>query len=311
MVSEIGFGAWGIGGRTAGATSYGTTDDGVSRAALAAALDHGITFFDTSNVYGDGHSEALIGEVFASRRDKVVIATKAGLRNFRDPADFSAPALRDSLTRSLRRLRTDYVDILQLHNPTEAAFGCASEIRDCLEAMKSEGLIRAFGSSLKAPDSGIAAMDELGAATLQVNLNMLDPRAIDSGLLAVTAQRGVGIVARTPLCFGFLSGKIDETTAFGEDDHRSRWPRDQLIRWSRAAKSIFSRLRCPENQSPGDMALRFCLSFPEVSTVIPGMMTPQEVVSNAAVSDYGGLNSHDIDIVADVNKDMAKPTAGP
>src|SRR5882724_10158294 len=117
QVSEIGFGTWGIGGRTEGETSYGDTDDGASRDALGAALDRGVTFFDTSNVYGDGHSETLIGEALGPRRNQVVLATKAGFVGYQVPADFSPANLRASLFGSLRRLRTDVVDLLQLHNP--------------------------------------------------------------------------------------------------------------------------------------------------------------------------------------------------
>ena len=116
QVSVVGFGAWGIGGRTPGATSYGATDDAVSRRALEEAFDRGITFYDTASVYGDGHSEELIGECFDGRRHEIVIATKAGITSSFRGYDFSAPALRASLEGSLRRLRTDYVDLFQLHN---------------------------------------------------------------------------------------------------------------------------------------------------------------------------------------------------
>src|SRR5215472_7737118 len=118
IVSEIGFGAWGIGGRTVEQTSYGDTDDGVSLAALARALDRGITFFDTASAYGDGHSEELLGVALAPHRDRVVIATKAGYTRFDQPPDYAAQPLRRSLEASLRRLRSDHVDLLQLHNPS-------------------------------------------------------------------------------------------------------------------------------------------------------------------------------------------------
>src|SRR5215203_5260822 len=114
-VSEIGFGAWGIGGRTVGQTSYGDTDDATSLAALGRALDRGITFFDTSSAYGNGHSEALIGRAFASSRQRVVIATKAGYEAWDRPPDFSAAAIVASAESSLARLRTDYIDLFQLH----------------------------------------------------------------------------------------------------------------------------------------------------------------------------------------------------
>ena len=151
-VSEIGFGAWGIGGRTAGATSYGDTDDELSLAALGNALDAGITFFDTSPAYGSGHSEALIGRAFAgARRDRVVIATKAGYTDWTQPPDFAPGAIRRSLEASLRRLGTDRVDVLQLHNPAPALFA-TGVLAAALDGLVAEGKARCWGVSVKAPE---------------------------------------------------------------------------------------------------------------------------------------------------------------
>src|SRR6266436_4427413 len=117
VVSEIGFGGWGIGGRTANQTSYGDTDDRISRAALERALERGITFFDTSAAYGDGHSEELIGQAIKGRRAQVIVATKAGYYSWDRPPDFTPQAIVASIERSLQRLDTHYLDVLQLHNP--------------------------------------------------------------------------------------------------------------------------------------------------------------------------------------------------
>ena len=133
VVSEIGFGAWGIGGRTVSQTSYGDTDDRTSLAALARAQDCGITFFDTSAAYGNGHSEELIGEALAGVRHEAVLATKAGYEAWDQPPDFSAAAIVASTERSLARLRTDYVDLLLLHNaPLDTLL--ASDVREALAA---------------------------------------------------------------------------------------------------------------------------------------------------------------------------------
>ncbi|TMJ21801.1 MAG: aldo/keto reductase, partial [Alphaproteobacteria bacterium] len=204
-VSEIGFGAWGIGGRTAGTTSYGDTDDCTLLAALARALDGGITFFDTSAAYGDGHSEALIGQAFAGRRDKVVIATKAGYESWDPAPDFSAAAVVASAEKSLARLRSDYVDLLQLHNPPAEALR-DPELRRALERLQAAGKIRAWGVSAKSPAEAIEALTAFEAPMVQANFNMMDVRALESGLLAEAERRGAGFVGRTPLCFGFLSG---------------------------------------------------------------------------------------------------------
>ena len=140
-VSVVGFGAWGIGGRTPGATSYGETDDTLSRRALNEAFDLGITFYDTASAYGDGHSEELIGECFEGRRRQVVIATKAGITPSFRGYDFSAAGLRTSLEGSLRRLRTDYVDVFQLHNAGSDVVLGQSHIGDLLGRFREEGKI--------------------------------------------------------------------------------------------------------------------------------------------------------------------------
>src|SRR5271169_5028472 len=146
-VSEIGFGAWGVGGRTAGHTSYGATDDAISEAALGRAFELGITFYDTASAYGDGHSERLIGRVFRGRRDNVVIATKAGVVSFGQPPDLSPMALRRSVEGSLQRLATDYMDLLELHSPDLAVFRRDPEVLETLHALVFEGKVRAFGIS--------------------------------------------------------------------------------------------------------------------------------------------------------------------
>jgi aryl-alcohol dehydrogenase-like predicted oxidoreductase len=297
-VSEIGFGAWGIGGRTAGATSYGATDDAVSRRALAVALDRGITFFDTAPAYGDGHSERLIGEAVRGRRDRVVIATKAGLPGFAAPPDFSPAALHASLEGSLRRLGTDCVDLLQLHNPSLEELRARPEIVDALDGFRRAGLVRAVGLSLKSPADGPAAVRDLGVRQLQVNLNMLDLRALDCGLLDLSVATGTGIVARTPLAFGFLAARMAPGAVFPPDDHRSLWPREQVDRWIAAADTLFARIPATATGTlpRGAAAIAFCLSLPGVSTVIPGLLTAAEV--EAAVDAVAAPLS--ADAVADV-----------
>lgn len=301
-VSEIGFGAWGIGGATAGETSYGATDDKRSQAALAAALDLGITFYDTAPAYGDGHSEELIGAAFARRRQRVVIATKAGLESFSQPPDFSPAGLRLSLERSLTRLKTDYVDLFQLHNPPPDLFVRAPESFAALQALAKERKIRSFGVSVKAPDEALAMLQHHAVPCVQVNLNMLDTRAVESGLIELAEARGIGIIARTPLCFGFLSGAVTADTQFPEGDHRRRWPRAQLQRWVEGARTMQAAAQAPNSQSQSQVALRFCLSFPAVSTVIPGILTPEEAAENGQASIYGPLSGTARDEILTLNR---------
>ena len=161
-VSAVGFGAWGIGGCTPGATSYGETDDAESLRALNEAFDRGITFYDTSNVYGNGHSEELIGACFEGRRRDIVIATKAGITPSYRGYDFSPPALRASLEASLRRLRTDYVDVLQLHNAGPDDVAGRADVFDMLERLVDEGKVRAWGISTPSPEDAMVLLDVVG-----------------------------------------------------------------------------------------------------------------------------------------------------
>ena len=300
QVSEIGFGAWGIGGRTVEQTSYGDTDDRTSLAALARALDGGITFFDTSAAYGDGHSEALIGQAFAGRRDKVVIATKAGYESWDRAPDFSAAAVVASAEKSLARLRSDYVDLLQLHNPPAGALR-DSELRRALERLQAAGKIRAWGVSAKSPAEAIEALTAFEAPMVQANFNMMDVRALDSGLLAEAERRGAGFVGRTPLCFGFLSGTITRDTVFLPGDHRNGWSRAQRDNWIDGAAELLAAVGAQAGREGAQTALQFCLSFRSISSVIPGILTPAEADLNAVASDRGPLPPTGVAKVLDVN----------
>jgi aryl-alcohol dehydrogenase-like predicted oxidoreductase len=301
LVSEVGFGAWGIGGRTAGQTSYGDTDDRTSLAALSGALECGITFFDTSSVYGDGHSEELIGRAFQAQRQRVVLATKAGYESWDRLPDFSAAAVVASVEASLRRLRTDYIDVFQIHNaPLEALK--AQELLAALRDLRTAGKIRAWGASTKSPAESIEAVRALDVAVVQVNFNMMDVRAITSGLMAEAADRGVAVIARTPLCFGFLSGAIRRDTAFPPGDHRLGWSREQLDNWIEGARDLLEAVEAEAGPEAVQSALRFCLSFPAISTVIPGILTPAEAGENARASDLGPLPTKALDAVLEINR---------
>jgi aryl-alcohol dehydrogenase-like predicted oxidoreductase len=312
-VSEIGFGAWGIGGTTPGATSYGATSDDESRRALERALERGIDFFDTSGVYGAGHSERLIGEVLGARRARVVLATKAGRGDYLSPADFSPDAIRRSLDASTARLRTDWVDLLQLHNPPVKQMRPDDPALETMRSLQREGRIRAFGISVADPIEARIAIEELGAPVLQLNLNLLDQRPFDDGVLDLAARHGCGIIARTPLCFGVLTGAVDEATRFAPDDHRSVWPREQIDRWVEASRSFVARVARRDVQTPAQIALRFCLSSPAVAATIPGMLTCEQVDENASASDLGPLPSGDFDALRELyasRRDSLAPVRG-
>jgi aryl-alcohol dehydrogenase-like predicted oxidoreductase len=300
-VSEIGFGAWGIGGRTAGATSYGDTDDATSLAALSRALECGITFYDTSSAYGAGHSEILIGRAFAGRRHDVVIATKAGYVDWTLPPDFSPEAIVRSAERSLSRLATDYLDLLQLHNPPPDVLASDS-VRKAIERLVEQGKVRAWGVSAKSPEGALDAIRTANAPVIQANFNMMDVRALTCGLLDAVAAAEAAFIARTPLCFGFLSGTIDRRTAFAPGDHRGGWSRAQLDNWIGGAAEILGVLAARPGQEAVWSALRFCLSFPAISTTIPGILRPEEAESNAAASGQGSLPTGLVDAVLAINR---------
>jgi aryl-alcohol dehydrogenase-like predicted oxidoreductase len=287
-VSEIGFGTWGVGGDNGGALAYGPTRDETSRTALRAACDLGVNFFDTADLYGFGHSEELLGEFPPSRRDSVVIATKGG---FVDAAkqDFSPAHLRRALEASLRRLRSDYVDLYQLHSPAIATLREQPEIVELMSELRAAGKIRAWGFSARSPDEAYQAIEEFHAPCVQVNFNLTDQRAVTNGLFDLCRQRCVGVIVRTPLCFGFLTGKYPGEGSFAATDHRSRWPAEQLQRW-REANDVFGFLFAANpSDTPAQLALRFCLSFPAVSTTVPGMLTEAHVRENVSSSDRAAL----------------------
>jgi aryl-alcohol dehydrogenase-like predicted oxidoreductase len=301
VVSEIGFGAWGIGGRTVDQTSYGDTDDRTSLVALARAFDCGITFFDTSAAYGSGHSEELIGKALVGVRDKVVLATKAGYEAWDRPPDFSAAAIVASTERSLGRLRTGHVDLLLLHNaPLDVLL--ASDVRVALERLVASGKIRAWGVSSKGPGDALEALRAADVPVVQANFNMMDVRAVSEGLFEEVDRRHAGFIARTPLCFGFLSGTITRETKFPPGDHRLGWSGTQLGNWIDGAKDLLDAVSASPGAAGVQAALRFCLAFPQISSTIPGILTPAEADQNAAASGLGPLPHEAVAAVLEINR---------
>lgn len=300
-VSEIGFGTWGIGGITEGATSYGKTDDAESLRTLKSALEEGINFYDTSNIYGNGHAEELLAEAFRADRKKIVIATKVGFTKHSGPHDISAGYIRECLEGSLQRLKTDYVDLYQIHSiPIETAMG-SSDWLPTLKVLKKEGKIRAIGYSVRNPEDSLIVMRELGVDVIQVNFNMTDQRALNLGVFEVARDQGVGIIARTPLSFGFLTGTITDI-GFDPEDHRSNWSKEQLIKW-KEAPDLFSFVDLEKRYTPVQLALKFCLGFPEISTTIPGMTKVEQAKENAAASDLPPLEPEQIKAIMKVNRE--------
>lgn len=297
-MSEIGFGGWGIGGATLGPTSYGPTDDYESRRALEAAYDRGINYYDTAGVYGQ--SEELIGRTFRRCRYEVIIGTKVGFLEHHSSQDFSRENITATLQKSLKNLGTDYIDLYQLHNPDIKNLPM-DEIVDALRRLRTDGLVRAFGVSVKHPNDGLAVLECGDFSSIQVNLSMIDQRAIDNGLIEQAMKQSVGIIARTPLNFGFLTDKGKTMNLdFGPQDHRSLWPMKQREVWQKAAQ-LLSEV-CPGN-SLAVLALRYCLNTYGVSTVIPGMHTVRDVLNNILALNLPLLNPEIIDRIRQIYND--------
>lgn len=288
-VSEIGFGAWGIAGPAMAGDipiGWGEVDDEESRAALRTAFDRGVNFFDTADFYGFGHSEKLIGEVFGNHPD-VIIASKVGQRLAADGSiqiDYSREHIFRACEGSLRRLKRDQIEFYQLH----VARMQHLEDGECIRAMQdlqAAGKIRYWGISLNtfAPDPEAAFfMDRAIGHGFQLVLNLINQKAVD--LMQAAGRAGYGIIARMPFQFGLLTGKLVRSTTFDSDDHRSfRLTPDVLSHSLDFLEPIWDTFRKKYNMNPLQLALSFILSFPEVSTVIPGIKTVEQAKINTSV----------------------------
>ena len=296
-ISEISFGCWGIGGLTPGSTSYGETNDEVSIAALNCAFDNGINFFDTSNVYGYGHSEKLLGKTFINKRSQVIFATKVGFVDYDTPPNFSIDSILFSLDASLNRLKTNYVDVLQLHNITYSELKSSPELISFLTNLKEDGTVRAIGVSVKSPYDALEIFDVFRFDVIQSNFNMLDIRVLTSGLYDLINKNNVGLIARTPLAFGFLAGNFSENHVFHKSDHRSNWSQDQINLWINGSRNLLN-LCIESNNSPNhEIAIRFCLSYASVSTCLVGILNSQEVLENIKASIEGPLSINSCNLI--------------
>ena len=275
-VSEIGFGTWGIGGTYKNSIGYGPTEDEETLKALLYAQDHGVNFYDTAPLYGLGHSEKMLGKAFQHCRDKVIISTKVGIKDFTGGIDFSSQHIVDSLNESLQRLRTDYVDALLLHSPPIEILKSSDAIQQ-LESLQKSGKVRLIGISGKTPSDCLEAISLYPFDLIQVNFSLVDQRMLEIGLLDCCQDLGIGIVGRTPLCFGFLTGKYSSETKFDSNDHRSRWGEKQIELWLNGFEKF--RGAFMKKYTGTQLALKYCLTYP-ISTTIPGMINVSHVKEN-------------------------------
>lgn len=296
-VSEIGFGAWAIGG------SWGEVSDTDAQAALNAALDAGVTFLDTADVYGDGRSERIIAEVLKSRSDRPFVATKAGRRlNPHLASGYTLENLRDFIDRSRRNLQVETLDLLQLHCPPTEVF-YRPEVFEALEAMVAEGRIAAYGVSVEKVEEGLKALEYPGVASVQIIYNIFRQRPARLFLREAQA-RGVGVIARVPLASGLLTGKMTASTAFAADDHRAfnrngeAFDRGETfagVPYDVALKAVEEvRALLPQGVDMAQFALRWILMDAGVTTVIPGAKTAKQARANAQASDLPPIGEREM-----------------
>lgn len=291
QVSEVGFGAWAIGGNDHG-NSYGPTDDRESIAAARRAVELGVNFFDTADVYGWGHSEDLLGEALQDHRDEVYLATKVGGDFYHGGVrmNFDPGYVAFALDRSLKRLRTDCVDLYQLHNPpAEMMADPATYV--VLEALKSENKIAHYGVSVHEPTEALLCLESGKPEVLQVPFSLFRQDWINE-FLAEARRSGVGVIAREPLGNGFLTGKIHPDAKFPQGDIRHHWP-PAMISARATAASHLSFLARPD-RTLAQAALQFVLGFPEISVTIPGAKTVAQVEENVAATNAPSLTETEI-----------------
>ncbi len=290
-VSEVGFGAWAIGGNNYG-NSYGPTDDKVSLAAVERAFELGCNFFDTADVYGHGHSEEILGQALRGHRNDVILATKVGGDFYHDPPrmNFNPDYLEFASAKSCERLKTDYLDLYQLHNPPVQLLK-NGKIFEGLEKLKDSGRIRHYGVSIHDPQEGLLAMKYGQPAAIQVVFNILRQEAKSQLFQAARAQ-DVAIIAREPLSNGFLTGKFTFDSTFPSGDIRGNFPRNYLSGLIGAAQQL--RLLESKTRTLAQASLRFALDHKDVSTVIPGAKTPQQTEENIRASDLPPLTGEEL-----------------
>lgn len=267
-VSEVGFGSWQLGNKDWNGALGEEAVELVHR-----ALEKGCNFFDTAPNYGNGNSEKLLGKALKDCREEVVISTKFG--HFPDGSvDYNPNLLRGSVENSLEALQTDYLDSLLLHNPPQEYLDGSSKHFKILEELKSEGLIKAYGASVDTSEEMLKVLNTTDAQVIEIMFNILyqEPKSV----FAKAKEQGVGLIIKVPLDSGWLTGKYDEESSF--DDIRERWSDDVIKRRADLVEKI-KQIK-PDNKDMVQEALGFILGYPEISTVIPGIRTKEQLQQN-------------------------------
>jgi aryl-alcohol dehydrogenase-like predicted oxidoreductase len=302
-VSVIGLGCWQLG------ADWGELGDEQAMAILHSAVDAGVTFLDTADVYGDGRSERFVGRLLAERGPDagLTVATKMGRRVPQVAENYTPDAFRAWNDRSRANLGVDTIDLVQLHCPPSEVVE-ADETYDALDTLVAEGRIAAYGVSVETVDQALSAIVRPNVASVQIVLNVFRRKPLEQVL---PAAAGVGIIARVPLASGMLSGKYDESTVFAATDHRSYNRHGEAFDVGEtfagvpyevgvAAAREVAQLT-PAGMTTAQLALRWIIDQPGVTTVIPGASRPEQARANAAAaSASSALSQAQLDALRDV-----------
>jgi aryl-alcohol dehydrogenase-like predicted oxidoreductase len=299
-VSEISFGAWAIGG------SWGSVDDAESMAALHSAIDCGVNFIDTADVYGMGRSERLIARLKRERKENIIVATKAGRRLSPHTADgYNERNITGFIEDSLRNLATDCLDLVQLHCPPTDVY-YRPELFGTLDRLMEAGKIRHYGVSVERVEEALKAIEYPNVQTVQIIFNCFRHRPADIFFAQAKLKR-VGILARVPLASGMLSGKFTRDSQFATDDHRRFNRHGEAFDMGETFSGVDYetglaaveeiRQLLPPGVSMAQFALRWILMFDAVTCAIPGGKRPAQVEDNCAAADLPPLSDAAMDAV--------------
>ncbi|MBI9045552.1 MAG: aldo/keto reductase [Anaerolineaceae bacterium] len=302
-VSAVSFGAWAIGG------AWGSVDDKDSTAALYSALDNGINFFDTADVYGDGRSEKLLAQLKKDRKDDIIIATKTGRRL--DPhvtEGYNAEKLMPFIDRSLKNLETDALDLVQLHCPPTGAY-YNPELFDFMDSLVTSGKVKHYGVSVEKVEEALKSIEYPNVKTVQIIFNIFRQRPAEL-FFREALRREIGILARVPLSSGMLTGKMTKQTTFESDDHRlfnrfgeafDRGETFSGVDYETGLQAVEEiRVLLPEGVSMAQFALRWILMFDAVTCTIPGAKRPSQVEDNAAAAELEALTDETMHAIRNI-----------
>ncbi|HWG57908.1 MAG TPA: aldo/keto reductase [Candidatus Acidoferrales bacterium] len=310
QVSEISFGAWAIGG------AWGSVRDDESLAALHKAVDCGVNFIDTADVYGDGRSERLVADLKKHRGEEIIVATKAGRRLPRQAVEgYSRANLTAWIEDSLRNLGTDAIDLLQLHCPPTALYDHA-EVFGILDGFVAAGKVRYYGVSVEKVEEALRAIEHPNVQTVQIIFNCFRQRPAEA-FFPRAKQRQVGILARVPLASGLLTGKMKPGSGFSADDHRNFNRHGEQFDVGETFSGVdyeigldaVEELRrlVPPGETFAQFALRWILMFDAVSCAIPGAKRPAQAAENCAAADLPPLDASAMNEVRRVYDERLRP----